>query len=395
MNRALLAVVVLASVSIASPAEAQIANSQAEFSCTQGLNNWYYGYFTGGFGSGAFAPMTQCVSDPYYPGFAWWADRTRFWTSIRSAVSFPNGAFSCGRQRVEQWAVRRWSSEVAGTVTVTGTVRNVLGGFDGFTAHILVDGVSVFSQLVAGATSRTALPYTVTFPVALESTVDFAIQPNTSDCNDHAEFTAIITSNAVPPSGLPPGAPTGLRAIVSGSSVSLSWNAAMGGGAATSYVLEAGSAPNAANIANVDTTSTLTSFSAVGVPPGTYFLRVRSRNQSGTSPPSNEVSIVVGGASGPCNLPTAPGGLIGSVTGAIVTLSWSPAGGQFTTYVIEAGSASGGSNLANFATGGVATTLVATGPPGTYFVRVRARNACGTGPASNEIVVILGSSAGR
>jgi len=42
---------------------------------------------------------------------------------------------------------------------------------------------------------------------------------------------------------------------------------------------------------------------------------------------------------------------------------------------------------------GGATTLSATGAPGTYYVRVRGINAAGTGPASNEAVVILGGCA--
>jgi len=60
-----------------------------------------------------------------------------------------------------------------------------------------------------------------------------------------------------------------------------------------------------------------------------------------------------------------------------------------TTFVIEAGSAPGATNIAVFDTGGSGTALTAVATPGTYFVRVRARNTCGTSPPSNEVVVTV------
>jgi hypothetical protein len=61
--------------------------------------------------------------------------------------------------------------------------------------------------------------------------------------------------------------------------------------------------------------------------------------------------------------------------------------------VIEAGSSSGASNIAVFDTGSAATGLTVNNvPPGTYFVRVRGRDAAGTGPASNEVTVVVTGS---
>jgi Domain of unknown function (DUF3472) len=194
---------------------------------------------------------------------------------------------------------------------------------------------------------------------------------------------------------LPPGPPTSLTTSVSGFTVTLNWAAPAGGGAPTSYVIEAGSATGAANLVVFDTGNTQTSFTTIGVGLGTYFVRVRARNAAGTSGPSNEVVVIVGGGPGPCTGPPgAPSGLTLSINGSIVTLMWSAASGQPTAYVIEAGLSSGTSNLANFQTGNADTTLTVAAPPGTYFVRIRARNACGTSGPSNEIVVIVGSVPG-
>jgi hypothetical protein len=79
-----------------------------------------------------------------------------------------------------------------------------------------------------------------------------------------------------------------------------------------------------------------------------------------------------------------------------VSLDWDPPeSGTPTTYVIDAGSYPGGSNiLANYATGSALVSFTATSvSTGTYVVRVKAANAAGTGPASNEIVVVVSGAA--
>jgi hypothetical protein len=92
-----------------------------------------------------------------------------------------------------------------------------------------------------------------------------------------------------------PGAPTGLGSSVSGSTVTLTWTAPAGGCAPTGYIVEAGSSSGASNLANFNTGSTATTFSAGGVPNGTYFVRARAANSNGTSGVSNEITVVVGG----------------------------------------------------------------------------------------------------
>ena len=57
--------------------------------------------------------------------------------------------------------------------------------------------------------------------------------------------------------------------------------------------------------------------------------------------------------------------------------------------MIDAGTSAGQSNVASFDTGTLDTTFAATISPGTYYVRIRSRNAFGTSPPSNEVVVVL------
>lgn len=187
-----------------------------------------------------------------------------------------------------------------------------------------------------------------------------------------------------------PNSPVSLNAVVSGTSVTLTWQAPNGPCPAMSYLIEAGSAPGMSNLASFSTGTTATSFSTTGVSAGNYYVRVRSVNAAGASGPSSEVQFTIGG---PCaNVPGAPTAFTSSVSGTTVVLSWVAPPGSVTSYVLEAGSTTGASNLVVTDTGNAATSLTATAGAGTYYVRVRARSACGTSAPSNEITVIVGGT---
>src|SRR5439155_20641171 len=150
----------------------------------------------------------------------------------------------------------------------------------------------------------------------------------------------------------------------------LAWTAPAGN-AASDYRIEAGSAPGLSDLANFATGNTATSFMATGVGAGTFFIRVRAVNAAGAGPASNEVPLVVTGASTPCvGAPGAPGGLTALVNGSTVTLAWNASEGMPTSYVIEAGSSSGSADLAQFDTASTSPSLRASGVGnGAYFVR--------------------------
>jgi hypothetical protein len=84
-------------------------------------------------------------------------------------------------------------------------------------------------------------------------------------------------------------------------------------------------------------------------------------------------------------VPAAPTNLAASVTGAVVSLSWTAVTGALG-YVIEAGRTSGARDLYN-AVVGTQPSFTTPAPPGRYYVRVRARTAAVTSEPSNEIIV--------
>jgi hypothetical protein len=200
------------------------------------------------------------------------------------------------------------------------------------------------------------------------------------------DITGAQALYAAPAPPAAPGAPTNLTVSSSGASVSLSWLSPTSGGAVASYTIEAGSSPGAANLARFSTGSPGTTYTASDVGSGVYYMRVRATGTDGVGAASNEVTVVVGnGCSGP---PAAPTNLVATASGTTVNLAWLPPPGNPSSYVIEAGSASGLSDLVNSDLGSSATSYRAQDVArGRYFVRVRGTNTCGPGPVSNEATV--------
>lgn len=202
----------------------------------------------------------------------------------------------------------------------------------------------------------------------------------------------LVVAQSTPSALSLPSAPSGLSSSVTGSTVALTWLPAGGSDPATSYVIEAGSSTGATNLVNVDTGNSSTMIVAVSVPAGAYFVRVRAKNGAGVSGPSNEVTVVVGGAV-PCSTVGAPTNLTASVNGGTVTLNWLAATGACAAngYTLQAGSLPGANNLVNAPVGAVTSFVASNVGAGTYFVRVRGTGPAGTSVPSNEVVVTVGA----
>ncbi len=190
---------------------------------------------------------------------------------------------------------------------------------------------------------------------------------------------------AVASGGAPPHAPTALTYTESLGTVTLTWTPATTGGPATSYVIDAGTAPGLTNITTLTVSGSTTSLVATGVPQGVYYLRVRARNVLGTSGPSPERAVIVG----PCMAPNTPSALNANVVDQFVTLGWAPPAGGTTVqgYTLAVGSAPGLSNILVLPY--PASTLGVSGVAGfgDYYVRVAAINACGASAPTTDLLV--------
>ncbi len=188
-----------------------------------------------------------------------------------------------------------------------------------------------------------------------------------------------------------PDAPVTLTASVAGSALQLSWIAATTGTPATSFVVSVGTAPGATTLAPQTTSAT-----AIAVPVsagGTYYARVRAVNGFGTSAASPEVAVTF------TLLEPTPGRPVqfGAVfSGRRVTVSWAaPATGDpVTNYVLEGGSAPGLADYGRLDLGTAQSLSLDGVPDGTFWLRLRAANGAGTGPASAELALVMRPSGG-
>jgi hypothetical protein len=211
-----------------------------------------------------------------------------------------------------------------------------------------------------------------------------AAQNNTLSINI-AAFTVANWRQEVPGPSTPPSAPTTLQTHVSGTTVAFQWSLSPW---ATNYTVQLGTAPGLADVAVAPVGQVFSVEGSLGL--GSYYWRVVAANAHGTAM-SAEAQVSV---TSTCGVTTAPRALGATVVGGHVTLAWSPPIlGAVSTYVVEAGSSSGAANLYN-APVGHQPTAQAFVPPGWYFVRMRALNACGISTPSNEILVHVDSTGG-
>jgi predicted phage tail protein len=259
--------------------------------------------------------------------------------------------------------------------SILGTWTPVGGAATSHTLQIAAN--ASFSPVLMTQTLGAGPSFSLEAPAGTTGTFYFRVRAT------NAYGSSLYTSGvAVSLPGVPsaPGAPVLQNAVVSGTNVTLNWGPGPGG-APASYTLLVGSSSGASNVGAFPMGSA-TSIAA-GAPYGTYYARVQASNVSGSAI-SNEISFTVGAPCVPTGVPTS---VSASRAGNVITVSWAaPSGSAPFAYTIVAGTSAGASNLGTFPVGS-ATTISAPVPAGSYFIRVRAANACGTSGDSSEVSV--------
>jgi hypothetical protein len=228
-----------------------------------------------------------------------------------------------------------------------------------------------------GATWSTRSPASTASPVminGLENGKTYAVRLRGVNHAGAGLASGSVTDTPIDPL---PSAPTGLLGLADGSTVSLTWQNTFGGGTPSGIVIDVtGDAIGSIPLPLTDR------FTTPHVPPGTYTAVVRAVNASGSSAPSNAVTLTFPGV---CSAPNTPTNFSASRSGDTIIVSWlPPAGGtapeRYTVLVT-------GSFQGAFPTTGL--TLSGAAPSGTYSLSVAAANTCGTSaPTPSQTIVI-------
>ncbi len=172
-------------------------DSVEEFSVTQGQDNWFYGYYDGDsafpFTSSDFEEMPQAIN-----GNQWIihrGDPSGYWTSLYATGGHPNGPNSNYYRGTEHWTVRRWVSDMNGTISIEGNASKSSRIGDGTICKILVNDDTVYSKHIYGSEAG-GVDYSIEVEIHVGDTLDFAIQPGANDLYDSTRFTAIGTRDS-------------------------------------------------------------------------------------------------------------------------------------------------------------------------------------------------------
>jgi hypothetical protein len=154
-----------------------LADSLSGYSATQGANGWSYG--SADVGAGPYSPERFTPMRWDYAGdnaVCWLAN---VWHFVAVEQMHPSSA----------WAVRRWTSNTAGTVTLKCRLSRA-GGGDGVGINVYVDGTHVYSRILRPDESDV---FDITNCVVnVGSKIDFTVNQNGESSYDSTGFSVQI-----------------------------------------------------------------------------------------------------------------------------------------------------------------------------------------------------------
>ncbi|PYI81548.1 MAG: hypothetical protein DME26_19790 [Verrucomicrobia bacterium] len=185
-----------------------VADSVADFSGTQGQNNWSYGYYNKTTDRVAGYQTTNFVAfpneeGPYSPANFWngtfwdWFNGNPPRDEIGPDLARPNGANSGD----EHWVIRRWQSSFTGTLSIEWKLAKREVGGNGVTGRVFLNGSQLDLASIAGddlvGTNRSL----VVANARAGDLLDFALSPvgvtaTSDDTLDGAVMTTTIRAFA-------------------------------------------------------------------------------------------------------------------------------------------------------------------------------------------------------
>jgi hypothetical protein len=176
-------------VSEAPRTNAVVADSITGFSGKQGENGWTYGWCTSNKDGSAPYQPDHIQMMKWLPSVGDWFDSWAGpgeWFKITESGCQPSAA-----NGAQCWAIRRWTSAIAGPVHIVGNVERSDPHGDGVGCKIFLDGQEVFSKLIKPE-GHEAIDLNITLKEG--SKLDFAVTPGpgTDSSYDSTGFHASI-----------------------------------------------------------------------------------------------------------------------------------------------------------------------------------------------------------
>jgi hypothetical protein len=289
------------------------------------------------------------------------------------------------------------SQTTVDAVTVSPSVETIpRGGNKVFSAEVTGDNVynqSVTWQVEGNSSERTAFDAEGKLSVAEEETAETLSVIATSALDSSGKGYATVTV-APKAAGIPAAIVAAPQVTPKGSTgLAVAWEAAEG---ASSYEVYAGTTPESAVKTGGDVAGT--SVDLTGLSPATaYYVRVRAKNAAGTGPwspisaaVSTEAATEPGNGTTPPKTPEetdAPPAAVAAAPLALpdgfnrIAVSWTAVEGALS-YEVYAGSSPETAVRTGDDVAGTGVVLSGLAASTTYYVKVRAKNAAGTGPFS-------------